>query len=96
MGSWKTHLEALVIFAVKNYKKYISPFLPSVCRFYPSCSSYAIEAIEECGFFKGLRLSIKRVIKCHPFHPGGYDPVSTDSQRIKLRKDKVLWKNAQS
>jgi putative membrane protein insertion efficiency factor len=68
-------MKALVIAAVKNYKKYISPFLPHACRFHPSCSTYCIEAVERYGLLKGLRLSTKRIMKCHPLHPGGYDPV---------------------
>ena len=68
-------MKALAISAVKNYKKYISPFLPYTCRFNPSCSTYCIEAVERYGLLKGLWLSIKRIMKCHPLHPGGYDPV---------------------
>jgi len=68
-------MKALAISAVKNYKKYISPFLPHTCRFNPSCSTYCIEAVERHGLLKGLLLSIKRIMKCHPLHPGGYDPV---------------------
>ena len=70
-------MKALVISAVKHYKKYISPFLPHSCRFYPSCSTYCIEAVERHSLFKGLRLSAKRIMKCHPLHPGGYDPVES-------------------
>jgi len=57
------------------YKTIISPVFPSTCRFYPSCSSYSIEALKKYGFIKGFYLSIKRILKCHPWHPGGYDPV---------------------
>ncbi len=57
------------------YKKIISPLLPSSCRFYPTCSAYSLEAIKKYGPFKGLYLSIKRIIKCHPFNSGGYDPL---------------------
>ncbi len=48
---------------------------PGKCRFYPTCSSYAIMAIEKYGVFKGLYLGTRRILKCHPFHPGGYDPL---------------------
>jgi putative membrane protein insertion efficiency factor len=68
-------MKALVIFAIESYKKYVSPFLPGSCRFYPTCSTYCIEAIQACGLAKGLFLFLKRVLKCHPLHPGGYDPV---------------------
>lgn len=57
------------------YKKFISPFLPPACRFYPTCSEYMMEAIREYGFFKGMFLGLKRLLRCHPFRPGGYDPV---------------------
>ncbi|MFZ7112796.1 MAG: membrane protein insertion efficiency factor YidD [Desulfatiglandales bacterium] len=57
------------------YQVWISPlFFPS-CRFYPSCSTYARQAIEKYGFFRGGVLSVCRLLKCHPFHPGGYDPL---------------------
>jgi putative membrane protein insertion efficiency factor len=65
----------LTILAIKGYQKCISPLLPDSCRFYPSCSAYSIEAIEHYGTIRGLWLSIKRILKCHPFHPGGFDPV---------------------
>jgi len=57
------------------YQNFVSPWLPSVCRFYPTCSQYTIEAIDKYGARKGLFLGIKRISKCHPFHPGGYDPL---------------------
>lgn len=57
------------------YKKAISPHFLPVCRFYPSCSTYALESIKRYGAIKGLYLSTRRILKCHPFHKGGYDPV---------------------
>ncbi|MBI4650212.1 membrane protein insertion efficiency factor YidD [Candidatus Desantisbacteria bacterium] len=60
---------------IRLYQKYFSRFLPSSCRFYPSCSQYMIDAIEKYNFFIGLWLGIIRILKCHPFHSGGYDPV---------------------
>ncbi|MBN2428578.1 MAG: membrane protein insertion efficiency factor YidD [Deltaproteobacteria bacterium] len=62
----------LVIF----YQKYISPFKAPTCRFYPSCSQYACDAVKKYGALKGLWLATKRLCRCHPFHPGGYDPVN--------------------
>lgn len=68
-------MKHILIFLIKFYRKYISPLLGPNCRFVPSCSQYALEAVEKYGFFKGGYLSIKRILKCHPFHPGGYDPL---------------------
>ena len=64
-----------LIWIIKFYQMFISPILPQTCRFYPTCSAYFIQALEKYGFFKGSFLGIKRVLKCHPFHPGGYDPL---------------------
>lgn len=60
---------------VRFYQLYISPLKGPTCRFYPTCSSYSIQAFKKYGFLKGLWLTIKRVSKCHPFQPGGYDPL---------------------
>lgn len=60
---------------IRFYQIFISPLKPPTCRFYPTCSAYAIEAIQKKGPVKGPWLAIKRIAKCHPFHPGGYDPV---------------------
>jgi len=68
-------VKILIIFIIKGYKKYISPFLPDSCRFYPSCSKYSAEAVQRYGVIKGLWFTLRRIAKCHPFHPGGYDPV---------------------
>ncbi|KRE54484.1 membrane protein insertion efficiency factor YidD [Paenibacillus sp. Soil522] len=57
------------------YQKVISPLTPPSCRFYPTCSMYALEAIEKHGAAKGSWLAVKRIARCHPFHAGGYDPV---------------------
>lgn len=72
MGLFKT----IVIYILKVYQKWISPMKSRPgCRFYPTCSQYAIESITRYGCLKGGFLSFKRLLKCHPFHPGGYDPV---------------------
>ncbi|BBB26846.1 conserved hypothetical protein [Amphritea japonica ATCC BAA-1530] len=63
------------IFLIRIYQYLISPFLGPNCRFYPTCSAYTLEAIETHGVLKGFWLGIKRIGKCHPGHPGGYDPV---------------------
>ena len=68
-------MKKFLIFLIKFYRKYISPLKPSCCRFYPTCSEYALEAIEKYGALKGSYMSIKRILRCQPFNPGGYDPV---------------------
>ncbi|HDD44146.1 MAG TPA: membrane protein insertion efficiency factor YidD [Candidatus Desulfofervidus auxilii] len=68
-------MKVFIIFLIKLYQKIFSPFIPSSCRFYPSCSNYAIEAINRYGLLKGGLKTLLRVARCHPFHPGGYDPV---------------------
>jgi putative membrane protein insertion efficiency factor len=60
---------------IKGYRKFISPLKPPTCRFYPTCSQYALDALEFHGPAKGTWLTLKRVCKCHPFHPGGIDHV---------------------
>jgi uncharacterized protein len=60
---------------LRGYQFLVSPLLPHSCRFYPSCSEYACQAFNKFGFGKGLLLSCKRILKCHPFHPGGLDPL---------------------
>lgn len=61
--------------ALRGYRRYVSPLVGPRCRFYPSCSAYAEEAVERYGVGRGLAMAAKRVLRCHPWHPGGYDPV---------------------
>ncbi|MBQ2696986.1 MAG: membrane protein insertion efficiency factor YidD [Clostridia bacterium] len=68
-------MKKCLIFLIRAYQKYISPLKKPTCRFYPTCSSYAIEAISKKGAWRGTCMAIRRICKCHPFHPGGYDPV---------------------
>lgn len=68
-------MRKFLIFLIKIYRKFISPLKPPSCRFYPTCSMYAIEAIEKYGAIKGSYLAIKRILRCHPLNKGGYDPV---------------------
>jgi putative membrane protein insertion efficiency factor len=65
----------MLIAIIKFYKYFISPLLGSNCRFYPSCSSYSLEALQRHGALIGSYLTLKRLLKCHPFHQGGIDPV---------------------
>jgi putative membrane protein insertion efficiency factor len=60
---------------IRFYQRLISPLFPASCRYVPTCSAYAYEAVRKHGVFRGLFLSFKRILRCHPFHPGGYDPV---------------------
>jgi len=71
----KTLPARAAIRAIKFYKLKISPVLPPACRFTPTCSEYMLEAIEKYGFLKGTYLGTRRLLRCHPFHKGGYDPV---------------------
>ncbi|MCS7227344.1 MAG: membrane protein insertion efficiency factor YidD [Endomicrobia bacterium] len=66
-------MKLLIFIMLSLYKKFISPFLGNHCRFYPSCSEYAYLAIEKYGIFAGIFKSLIRLLKCHPFHPGGID-----------------------
>ena len=68
-------MRRLVIALIRGYQYAISPLLGKNCRFYPSCSNYAEEAFRRYGIFKGGYLTLRRVVKCQPFHSGGYDPV---------------------
>jgi putative membrane protein insertion efficiency factor len=68
-------IRQILLALIQIYRYAISPFLGQRCRFYPSCSAYAAQALTKHGVLKGLWLSIKRVLRCHPFHPGGHDPV---------------------
>ena len=79
-------IKKAVLFLIKCYKRLISPFLGNNCRFYPTCSNYTYEGIYKFGIFKGIYLGLKRILKCHPFHPGGHDPVP---DRFEV---KVKWK----
>jgi putative membrane protein insertion efficiency factor len=68
-------LKRLVVLLIRFYQYAISPFLGRSCRYHPSCSEYAVEAVEKYGALRGSWLAMKRVGRCHPWHPGGYDPV---------------------
>jgi uncharacterized protein len=65
----------LALGLIRFYQKFISPLLPNSCRFYPSCSHYTYEAIQIHGVIRGTWLGMRRISRCHPFNPGGYDPV---------------------
>ena len=68
-------ISALLKGAIVWYRRFVSPALPAACRFYPSCSNYGLEAIDRFGPLKGVYLTTRRLLRCHPFHEGGVDPV---------------------
>ncbi len=68
-------VKRILMVLIRGYQRFISPGLPSSCRYYPSCSEYTYQAIEKYGALRGGWMGIKRISRCHPFHPGGYDPV---------------------
>ena len=79
-------MKRALISLIRFYKRAISPYMPQACRFTPTCSEYAVQAIERYGALKGLRLSIWRVLRCNPFCKGGYDPVPESAPTV-IRKD---------
>jgi putative membrane protein insertion efficiency factor len=68
-------MKNIALLLIKFYQYAISPYVPPACRFYPTCSSYAYEAVVKYGFLRGSFLAVKRLLRCHPFCAGGYDPV---------------------
>jgi len=68
-------MKKMAIMMIKFYRSFISPLKPPTCRFMPTCSEYALQAIEKYGIIRGGSMAIRRILRCHPFHPGGYDPV---------------------
>ena len=74
-------LRLVLVGIITIYQRLISPLFPPVCRFYPSCSDYAVEALKLHGVGRGLAMAARRLLRCHPWHPGGFDPVPTEGRR---------------
>ncbi|MFA7502016.1 MAG: membrane protein insertion efficiency factor YidD [Anaerovoracaceae bacterium] len=68
-------VKTLIVFIIRAYQRMISPVLPKTCRFEPTCSTYCIQAVTKYGALKGSWLGLKRILRCHPWNPGGYDPL---------------------
>jgi hypothetical protein len=68
-------MRRLIVLLLKFYKLFVSPLLPSACRYYPTCSDYMRESVEKHGALRGVWMGVRRLARCHPFHEGGFDPV---------------------
>jgi putative membrane protein insertion efficiency factor len=73
-------MRQLLLWMIRGYQKAISPLFPASCRFVPTCSQYGYEAIQHYGAIRGGYMAVRRILRCHPFHPGGYDPVPLPEQ----------------
>ncbi|WP_428414082.1 membrane protein insertion efficiency factor YidD [Legionella sp.] len=82
MGKINLMLRQIICLPIKLYQYLISPLLKPCCRYYPSCSQYAERAIKQCGITKGLWMALKRVLRCHPWAQGGYDPVLPNDEKL--------------
>ncbi|MGV6809346.1 MAG: membrane protein insertion efficiency factor YidD [bacterium] len=83
-------MKSVLLFLIRGYQLILSPLMGSNCRYYPTCSCYTHEAIEKHGAFKGMWLGMKRILRCHPWAAGGYDPVPENlSHKSSHKKDKL-------
>jgi len=90
-------MKMLLIWGIRGYRAVISPLFPPTCRFYPTCSQYALDAVRRFGAWRGGILAGKRIFRCHPFHPGGYDPVPDLFWQVESTSlEEAIAKNAQS
>lgn len=81
MGKNTKIVRQIVCLPIKSYQYFISPLIKPSCRYYPSCSQYTESAIQEYGTFKGIWMGLKRIIRCHPWSQGGYDPVHPNNEK---------------
>jgi putative membrane protein insertion efficiency factor len=77
-------MQTVLIVLLRGYKLFVSPFLPSACRYYPTCSEYMSEAVAKHGVVRGVWMGLKRLGRCHPFHQGGYDPVPLTNHELEI------------
>jgi uncharacterized protein len=75
----------LLMLPLRGYRKFLSPLFAPVCRYQPSCSTYALQALQIHGALRGTWLAVRRIARCHPFHPGGYDPVPPRTDEIDVQ-----------
>ena len=68
-------MQRIVLSFLRAYQRWLSPALPAACRFHPTCSEYMLQAVQKHGAARGIAMGIRRLLRCHPFHPGGFDPV---------------------
>ena len=90
MKYWRTIPGSIGILLVRIYQVTLGVFLGGNCRFHPSCSEYGVDSFRHHGFVRGLWLIVKRLAKCHPFHPGGYDPVPEPSSIVPLPREPTI------
>ncbi|WP_133128084.1 membrane protein insertion efficiency factor YidD [Legionella nagasakiensis] len=80
MGQINGFMQKMICAPIRLYQYLLSPLIKPCCRFYPSCSQYALQAVEHYGISKGLWLACRRLLRCHPWSPGGYDPVLPNNE----------------
>ncbi|MFD2925672.1 membrane protein insertion efficiency factor YidD [Halobacillus naozhouensis] len=81
-------MKYILIGPITFYRKFISPMTPPTCRFQPTCSEYSLESLRRFGLLKGTYLTLRRLLKCHPFHKGGFDPVPLKDHRSKRESER--------
>ncbi len=83
----KRFLAGVVLAPIRAYQRFVSPALPRRCKYYPTCSAYAVDAVREFGLVRGLVLAGWRLLRCNPFSPGGYDPVEAQTLFKRHRRE---------